>query len=445
MKNGPLAPGMGAVAENIRISRSAVVAAALGNSFEWYDFTVYALFSIYIADAFFPGGGSTLALVKALLAFGLGFVARPLGAIVFGVYGDRYGRKAVLNLALLLMFLGTAVLGFAPTYAAIGVGAPLLILVGRALQGFSAGGEFGGAAAYLSEHGPAATRGSVSAWLQASMGLSNIMGAIVAFLVASAFTHAEISRFAWRIPFLFGLAIGLVGLWMRRTLDETAAFSNLSADRRRGDVVGTLNRLMTGHFASLARGAGLSVLLTVSSYVLVIFMPVYVQKTFHFPAREAFAASVIGNLFLAGSCLASGALSDRIGRRRVLLAAAALLAVCGYPLLIWLEQTPSFAALVLVQSIFCAATGAFAGPVPAALAESFPIELRSLGVSVSYNLAVVVFSGFAPAALTWISAHGAGALTPAWYLTFAALLAAPAALTARPGGRNVRLESVPGF
>src|SRR5580658_4846530 len=147
MKNGPLAPGMGADAENIRISRSAVVAAALGNSFEWYDFTVYALFSIYIADAFFPGGGSTLALVKALLAFGLGFVARPLGAIVFGVYGDRYGRKAVLNLALLLMFLGTAVLGFAPTYAAIGVGAPLLILVGRALQGFSAGGEFGGAAA----------------------------------------------------------------------------------------------------------------------------------------------------------------------------------------------------------------------------------------------------------------------------------------------------------
>src|SRR5580658_5854626 len=263
MKNGPLAPGMGADAENIRISRSAVVAAALGNSFEWYDFTVYALFSIYIADAFFPGGGSTLALVEALLAFGLGFVARPLGAIVFGVYGDRYGRKAVLNLALLLMFLGTAVLGFAPTYAAIGVGAPLLILVGRALQGFSAGGEFGGAAAFLSEHGPPARRGETAAWLQASMGLSNIMGAVVAFTTAALFTHAQIAHFAWRIPFLFGLLIALAGLWMRRTLQESLEFSRSTARRERpGGVLEELAVLFAQHWSSRARAARLSALLT---------------------------------------------------------------------------------------------------------------------------------------------------------------------------------------
>jgi MHS family proline/betaine transporter-like MFS transporter len=435
MKNAPLASVIGAPAEIIRISPKAVIAAALGNSFEWYDFTVYALFSIYIAEAFFPGGGSTLELVKALLAFGLGFVARPLGAVVFGLYGDRFGRRAVLNLALLIMFVGTAVLAFAPTYAAIGVGAPLLILVGRALQGFSAGGEFGGAAAYLSEHGPVATRGSVAAWLQASMGLSNILGAGVAFIVTLAFTHAQISQFAWRIPFLFGLSIGVVGLWMRRTLEETSAFVSLPADRRPRNVLASLDRLVRGHAAGLARGAGLSILLTVSSYVLVIFMPVYVQKTFHFPAREAFAASVIGNLFLVASCLASGALSDRFGRRAVLLAGAAVLACCAYPLLFWLEQAPSFIGLISVQTIFCVATGLFAGPAPAALAECFPTEVRALGVSISYNLAVVVFSGFAPAALTWIARHGGGAITPAWYLTFAALLAAPAVLTAGPNRR----------
>jgi MHS family proline/betaine transporter-like MFS transporter len=431
MKNAPDATEMGAPAEIIRISRKAVIAAALGNSFEWYDFSVYALFSIYVAEAFFPGGGSTLELVKALLAFGLGFIARPVGAVVFGLYGDRIGRRAVLNLALLIMFLGTAVLAFAPTYAAIGVGAPLLILVGRTLQGFSAGGEFGGAAAYLSEHGPIATRGRIAAWLQASMALSNIMGAVVAFLVTLAFTHAQISQFAWRIPFLFGLLIGVAGLWMRRTLEETTAFTNLAAGPRQQSVFVALGRLLSGHAVSLARAAGLSTLVTVSSYVLVIFMPIYVQRTFHFPAREAFAASVIGNLFLGGSCLASGALSDRFGRRAMLLAGAGVLAVCGYPLLFWLDRAPSFVGLIAAQVIFCAATGLFAGPAPAALAECFPTEVRALGVSASYNLAVVVFSGFAPAALTWIAVHGGGALTPAWYVTCAAILAAPAALTAR--------------
>ncbi|HTB40370.1 MAG TPA: MFS transporter [Reyranella sp.] len=425
MKKTIAASDMGAGADNVRIQRGAIIAAALGNSFEWYDFTVYALFSIYLAEAFFPGGGSTLELVKALLAFGLGFVARPLGALVLGLYGDRAGRKAVLTAALSIMFAGTAILALAPTYAAIGVGAPLLILVGRTLQGFSAGGEFGGAAAFLSEHGPPARRGQTAAWLQASMGLSNIMGAAVAFVTAALFTHAQITRFAWRIPFLFGLLIALAGLWMRRTLQDSPEFSRATADmagRRR--PLGDLAVLFGRHWPGLARAAGLSTLLTVASYVLVIFMPVYVQRTFHFSARQAFAAALIGNVLLAGACLGSGALSDRFGRRVVLLSATVALGVCGYPLLWLLQASPTLPTLVLVQSLFCVATGAFAGPAPAALAECFPPQSRSVGVSLSYNLAVTIFSGFAPAALTWIAANGGGALTPAWYLTFAAMLAA---------------------
>jgi MHS family proline/betaine transporter-like MFS transporter len=404
-----------------------VIAAALGNSFEWYDFTVYALFSIYLAEAFFPGGGPTLELVKSLLAFGLGFIARPLGALVLGLYGDRAGRKAVLSLALSIMFAGTAILAFAPTYAAIGIGAPLLILVGRTLQGFSAGGEFGGAAAFLAEHGPQARRGETAAWLQASMGLSNIMGAVVAFTTAALFTHAQITHFAWRIPFLFGLLIALAGLWMRRTLQESPAFSQVTG---RSEVLESLGVLFADHWPKLARAAGLSTLLTVASYVLVIFMPVYVQRTFHFTAQEAFTAALIGNVLLAGACIGSGILSDRFGRRGVLLSATVVLGVCGYPLLLLLQVSHTLPTLILVQSLFCIATGAFAGPAPATLAESFPASSRSIGVSVSYNLAVTVFSGFAPAALTWIAASGGGALAPAWYLTFAAILAAPAALSA---------------
>jgi MHS family proline/betaine transporter-like MFS transporter len=428
MENSIAAPAVGAGAENVRIHRGAVIAAAIGNSFEWYDFTVYALFSLYLAEAFFPGGGTTTELVKSLLAFGLGFVARPVGALALGLYGDRVGRKAVLTLALSIMFLGTAILAFAPTYAAIGVGAPLMILAGRTLQGFSAGGEFGGAATFLSEHGPAAKRGQTAAWLQASMGLSNIMGAVVAYATATLFTHTQMVHFAWRIPFLFGLLIALAGLWMRRTMRDGVEFSNAKEIGRRGRLLDGFTALFGRRWRMLAKGVGLSILLTVASYVLVIFMPVYVQRTFGFTAQQAFTAALVGNILLAGACIASGFLSDRVGRRAVLLGAAAVLGLCGYPLLLLLEFSHTLLTLVFVQSVFCVATGAFAGPAPAALSETFPAESRSISVSVSYNIAVTVFSGFAPAALTWIAAHGGGALTPAWYVTFAAVLGALAAL-----------------
>jgi len=430
MDNSIAAPATGAGAENVRIKRGAVIAAAIGNSFEWYDFTVYALFSIYLAEAFFPGGGATTELVKSLLAFGLGFVIRPVGALALGLYGDRAGRKAVLTLALSIMFLGTAILAFSPTYAAIGVGAPLMILAGRTLQGFSAGGEFGGAAAFLSEHGPVAKRGQTAAWLQASMGLANIMGAVVAFATAALFTHAQIVHFAWRIPFLFGLLIAVAGLWMRRTMRDGVEFAHAKETSRRGRPLDDLTDLFGRRWRMLAKGVGLSILLTVASYVLIIFMPVYVQRTFGFTAQQAFTAALVGNVLLAVACVASGFLSDRLGRRTVLLSAAVVLGLCGYPLLWLLEFSHTLLTLVFVQSVFCIATGAFAGPAPAALSETFPAENRAIGVSVSYNIAVTVFSGFAPAALTWVAAHGGGALTPAWYVTFAAVLGALAAARA---------------
>ena len=421
---------IGASAANSRNQRRAIVSASLGNSFEWYDFTVYALFSIYIAGEFFPGGGPTLELVKAFLAFGVGFVVRPLGALVLGLYADRAGRKAVLSTALSLMVCGTAILALAPGYTAIGVGAPLLILAGRVLQGFSAGGEFGGAAAFLLESAPEGRRGEFSSWLQASMGLSNIMGAGAAFLVTWLFTPAEVRHFAWRLPFLFGLLIAPIGLWMRRAMEETGDFSRqrtLQPPGKRPLFEG-LTLLMRDSKPMLAKAVGLSTLVTVSSYVLVIFMPVYVQRTFHYAPSQAFAASVIGNLLLAAACVMSGGLSDRVGRRPVLLAATLVLGVCAFPLLDGLHRSPTFLNLVFVQSFFCIATGSFTGAAPAALSAGFPVQSRALGVSIAYNIAVTLFSGFAPAALTWISVHGGGPLAPAWYLAFAAALALPAVL-----------------
>src|SRR5580693_6760487 len=211
----------------------AVVATSIGNMLEWYDFTVYALFAGYIAGNFFPSHDPNTRLLETFLVFGLGFVVRPLGAVLIGDFGDRAGRKAALTLTILLMAAGTGVIAFSPTYASIGVGAPLLLLLGRVLQGFSAGGEVGGATAYLLETADLDKRGRVASWLEASMGMANVLGALTAFTVTTWLSKAEVQAWGWRIPFIFGLAIAPVGLYLRRSLDETEAFQAEAGRRRR--------------------------------------------------------------------------------------------------------------------------------------------------------------------------------------------------------------------
>src|SRR5271155_1988073 len=292
----------------------AILAASVGNLLEWYDFSVYALFAIYIAANFFPHSDPGLDLVKTFLVFGLGFVIRPLGAILIGIYGDRAGRKAALMLTILIMAAGTLVIALAPSYAVIGIGAPLLLLTGRILQGFSAGGEIGSATAFLVEHAPADQRGRYAAWLQASMGMSNILGALIAFTVTTLLSAAQIAGWGWRIPFLVGLSIVPVGVYLRRTLEETPQFRAESAQRR--TALGNAEPLFSvfrDHWRSLLVGMGISILWAVAVYVLLIFMPVLAQKAFGFSAAQAFGSSLIGNVVFVGGCFAFGALADRIG------------------------------------------------------------------------------------------------------------------------------------
>src|SRR6202521_3536420 len=204
--------------------------------FEWYDFTVYALFAGYIAGNFFPGDDSNTRLLKTFLVFGLGFVVRRLGAVLIGNFGDRAGRKAALTLTILLMAAGTGIIAFSPTYPSIGIGAPLLLLLGRVLQGFSAGGEVGGATAYLLESADPTQRGRVASWLEASMGMANILGALAAFSVTAVLSTSQVQSWGWRIPFVFGLVIAPVGLYLRRTLDETEAFQAETQQRAHDHV-----------------------------------------------------------------------------------------------------------------------------------------------------------------------------------------------------------------
>lgn len=418
---------MTAPAVGHRGHRKAIAAAAIGNAFEWYDFAIFVLFAPYIAAAFFPSESETAGLIKAFIAFGSGFIARPVGAVLIGYYGDYAGRKAALTMTFGLMALGTLIIALAPTHAMIGSWAAVLILVGRLLQGLSAGGEIGGATAFLVEYAPPGRKARYAAWLQASMAMSNILGALVALTVHAVMPEATLAEWGWRLPFLFGLLIVPIGLWLRATLTDTPEFIAAHAQDRSKDA--PIMATLASHGANIAQGFGVSVLSGVCAYALVIYMPVHLQKALGFSSQDAFIAALLGNLVLIGMCFVSGGLADRFGRRRLMLGSAAALLV-GTPILMAiLQQFPVLPVLLIVNVCFCGLFGLYGGAMPAVLAALFPTHVRSTGVSISYNAAITIFAGFAPAIITWLSANGIGAQAPALYVAAAALAALTAIVT----------------
>jgi MHS family proline/betaine transporter-like MFS transporter len=418
----------------VTTGRRAVIATSIGNSLEWYDFSVYAFFAVYIGQAVFRHSSSGAQTLQAFMAFGIGFVARPLGALLIGAYGDYAGRKAALILTILLMAVGTGVMAFTPGYAAIGIGAPIMIVCGRVLQGFSAGGEIGGATAFLIEHAPADKKGLYASWIQASMALSNVLAALVATCVTLFLTKGQVASWGWRIPFLVGLGIGPVGIWLLTTMDETPEFQKEMerAHREQESLKTPLLQVVRQCPGALLVGTGFSVLWAVCVYTLIIYTPTYVQRVMHFESRQAFLASFIGNCLMVGSCVFAGSLSDRFGRRRVLGFATVLMLVGIYPLLVWLGGSHSTASLILVQSAFCVMVALFVGVAPATLAGIFPTRVRSSGMSLSYNFAVMIFGGFAPAILTWLTNRPGGGYAPAWYVMAACAVALVALLFLPP-------------
>ena len=406
-----------------RNSWRAVIAASIGNALEWFDLVVYGFFAVTIAKLFFPTGNDTVSLLLTLGTFGVSFFMRPLGAIVIGAYADRVGRKAALTLSILLMMSGTLIIAILPTYQSIGLAAPVILVIARLMQGFSAGGEFGSATAFLAEHVPG-RRGFFASWQVASQGLTTLLAAGFGVLLTGSLAPEQMTSWGWRVPFVFGLLIGPVAWYIRTKLDETPEFLAAQA------TTTPLRDTFTSQKLRLLIAIGVVVLGTVSTY-LVLFMPTYGVKQLGLAPSVTFAAIALTGAIQMVFSPIIGHLSDRHGRTTLMLVPALLLLVLIYPAFVYLIAHPTFGTLMVMQIVFgFLMTGYFAA-LPGLLSEMFPVQTRTTGMSLAYNIAVTIFGGFGPFIIAWLIGATGSKAAPSYYLIFAAAVSLVALMAAR--------------
>ena len=342
--------------------------------------------------------------------FGASFVVRPLGGVLLGRYADRAGRKAGLTLVIGMMTVAAAILALTPSYHQIGIAAPILVLVARLLQGISAGGEFGTATAMLIEYAPKARRTFYGSWQIFAQAFGALLAVGMAALLTNFFAPEAVDAWAWRIPFVFGLLIGPVGLYIRRRLPETAAFQTLD----RGAGV-SLQAVLTRYPRELFISTALSTALNVMSYVTIVYLPIYAVQTLGMPASVPFNVLLASILLRVATVPLFGHLGDRVGPQRVMTWALVVFLVVLYPGYYWIIHAPSMGSIMTVELTFAVLIAASSSPVPTASAELFPIQVRATGLAISYNVAASVFGGLSPLILTWLVHTTGNPLMPAHY------------------------------
>jgi len=391
-----------------------IVAASMGNALEWYDFLIYGYFAVTISKVFFPAGSDTVSLLQALGAFGLSYLVRPLGAIMLGAYADRAGRKAALMLSILLMMIGTTIMAVIPGYATIGVAAPAMVLLARLLQGFSVGGEFGSATAFLVEHSKT-RKGFMASWQWASQGLTALVASAFGVLLTSALSADQLVSWGWRVPFFFGLLIGPVGLYIRSRMAETPEFTAA------GPAQTPVRTLLAEQPIPVLIATGASIISNSSNY-LILYIPTYAISQLHLPPSTGYIATLVGAIILGTVSLIAGHWSDKIGRTRIMLAMTALFLVTSYPIFAAMVAYPSLATAVLAAGWLSLVKAGYSGVLPSLLSELFPVDTRAIGMSFSYSVSVTIFGGFAPFVAQWLIAQTGNKLSPSYYLMATAVL-----------------------
>jgi MHS family proline/betaine transporter-like MFS transporter len=408
------------------INRRSVVAGAVGNMLEWYDFAVFGFFAPAISTQFFPSDDRLAGLLNTFGVFAIGYLARPLGGVLFGHLGDRTGRKRALQISIVAMAIPTALISVLPTHADIGIWAAVLLVVLRLAQGFSVGGEFIGSICYLVEVAPPNRRALFGSFAVFSTVGGMLAGSAVAAILHVALSGEAIAEWGWRLPFLGGLVLGLVGWNLRRRLLETPAFEAIVSAGR--TVPHPALRAVREMPRQIVRIGVMVMLLGVGIYTLFIWMPTYLTHIVVPPVSHALLINTLAMVLLIATMPLAGTLSDRFGYRRVLAAAMIATAVLVYPLFGWID-TGALVAVVVAQIVFAVMNGFIQGPTPIAMAVQFPVELRYSALAVGYNVSLALFGGTAPLVATWLIRETGDLVAPAWYLAAVAILSGVATLT----------------
>ncbi|MBD8622383.1 MFS transporter [Pseudomonas sp. CFBP 13727] len=406
--------------------RRVIIASSLGNGLEIYDFTVYSFFAVIIGQLFFPGSSPMASLLMSLATFAVGFVMRPLGALLIGRVADRRGRKAALSLTIALMTVGTGIIAFTPTYASIGISASVLLVIARLLQGLSVGGEVGCASAFMMESGRTDNRCFVVSWQGASQGAAALLGAGTGLLLTSSLSEASLLEWGWRVPFVIGLLIGPVGWFIRQHLDETHTATATAPSL--GQLLKTQSRILLLGIAWMSAT-------TVTMYMVVYYMPTYLTQTLGRPQSLGFALVGLASALLVVITPIAGRYADGFIRRKPLLYGVTGLALLTvYPAFMLLSHENVLLCIVaIILLILPMAIGL--APSMAMLLEAFPREQRVTGMSIIYSVSVTLFGGFSPLLVTWLINVTGNPLTPALYLvaTVALSLCALRLLPEHPG------------
>lgn len=405
-----------------------ILATSIGNALEWYDLVVYGYFAVTIAKLFFPAHDETVSLLLTLGTFALSYLARPLGAFVLGAYADRFGRRASLMVSIAMMTLGTGLIAFMPTYAAIGVWAPIGIFLSRLMQGFSAGGEFGSSTAFLVEHVPNRP-GFMSSWQFASQGASTLLASAFGAVLTGTLTTPQLESWGWRIPFLFGMLVGPIGLYIRKYVDETPAFEREAAratEKGRSPIFEVLGTQK----ARLLVSIGALVLTTTANY-MILYMPTYATKQLGLPPAQGFIVTLVTGFVIMVLTPFVGHLSDSIGRIRIMMVAGVLFMFTVYPAFMFMNAHPSLISMMAVMLWVGTLKAVYFAPIPALLSELFPTRTRATGMAVGYNLGTTIFGGFTPLVVAWLIAATGNKLAPGLYLMVAAVISLATLIAAR--------------
>ena len=411
---------------------STVLRVTSGNFLEMFDFFLYGFYATYIAQTFFPSNDEYASLILTFATFGAGFLMRPLGAIILGSYIDRIGRRKGLILTLGIMACGTILIAFVPGYATIGIFAPILVLTGRLLQGFSAGVELGGVSVYLSEMATPGHKGFYVSWQSASQQVAIMFSAVLGYLLSQLLLPAQISAWGWRIPFFIGCMIVPVIFVIRRSLQETEEF----LARKHHPTFKEVVRSMGSNLLVVGAGMMLVVMTTVSFYLITVYTPTFGKSVLKLSSADSLLVTFCVGMSNFFWLPVMGALSDRIGRWPVLVTFTVLPILTAYPMLSWLVANISFENMLVTELWLSFIYASYNGAAVVALTEMMPAHVRTVGFSLAYSLATAIFGGFTPMISTWLIEVTGDKAAPGYWMSFAALCGLTATLILyRRGGR----------